>query len=397
MSKTSETSQLSSLQTRHDQASAELEIYKLLVDSVEDYAIFLLDREGYIRTWNKGAAKFKGYKAEEIIGKHFSVFYTQEDIDARKPPRELEIATRIGRIEDEDWRVRKDGSRFWANVVITALRDTDGKLVGFAKVTRDLTERKQQEDSLREANSLLRRQQRELELLNNSKDEFISLASHQLRTPATAIKQLLGLLLEGMLGDLPPEQMPLIQKAYDSNERQIGIVNSLLRVAQIDAGKIVLHKTITDIVKLLEDIIDEQRDTIQSRRQAVVFQPHKTQALLLVDPQHLRMALENIVDNASKYTGKDGRITVATHLALGELKISIQDSGVGIAAADLPNLFEKFNRIPNKLSQKVPGSGLGLYWVQKVIDMHDGRIEVESQPDEGTTFHIYLPMEAADA
>src|SRR5690606_19092342 len=150
----------------------------ILVESIEDYAIFLLDTQGTIITWNKGAQKTKGYKPSEIIGQHFSKFYQEEDVIADKPGHELMLAIKRGRVEDEDWRVRKDGTKFWANVVITTLYDAEGKHIGFAKVTRDLTERKKQEDAVRRINVQLRQQQQELEQLNNSKDEFISLASH---------------------------------------------------------------------------------------------------------------------------------------------------------------------------------------------------------------------------
>ena len=191
-----------------------------------------MDKNGYILTWNKGAAKNKGYAAHEIIGKHFSTFYLERDIKAKKPERELEVAKKMGHVEDEDWRIRKDGSQFWANVVITALFDDSGEIVGFGKVTRDLTERKKHEDELRKANYLLKQQQKELEKLNLSKDEFISVASHQLRTPATIIKQLLAMLIDGYKGPLNHEQASYIHRAYDNNERQIQIVNDLLKVAQ---------------------------------------------------------------------------------------------------------------------------------------------------------------------
>lgn len=397
MTKITTKNQLASLQVKHNEASSELAQYKLLVDSVEDYAIFLMDTTGHIMTWNKGAQKNKGYKPDEIIGRHFSTFYTQEDIDDKKPERELEIAVRVGRIEDEDWRIRKDGSRFWANVVITALFDENGNHVGFAKVTRDLTERKQQEDSLRKVNAVLQQQQKELTRLNISKDEFISLASHQLRTPATAIKQLLGLLIEGLQGDVDPLHLPILQKAYDSNERQIAIINSLLKVAQIDAGKVVLRKTRTDINRLLKDIIEEQRDTIERREQTVTSKLPTGAVMATVDSQYLRMALENIVDNASKYTPIGGKIEVSSVVKDGMVVVAITDNGVGIAQVDIKHLFEKFNRIPNRLTQKMPGSGLGLYWVEKVIDMHDGSIRVQSAPEEGTTFYISLPIESRDA
>jgi PAS domain S-box-containing protein len=386
-----------SLHNTHNATLAELEKYKLLVENIQDYAIFLMDRNGYIMTWNKGAERNKGYKTHEIVGKHFSTFYLQRDKDAKKPERELEIAKKFGRVEDEDWRVRKDGSQFWANVVITALYDTDDKLVGFAKVTRDLTDRKQQENVLRQANALLRRQQKELEQLSLSKDEFISLASHQLRTPATAIKQLLGLLLEGFMGELDARQQRVIEKANESNERQIAIVNSLLRVAQIDGGKVLLRKSPVNIPKLFHELVGEQADTITRRNQTIRIKTAKALPEAFIDKEHFGMALANLVDNASKYTPAGGSISLSARTLGNELVITCKDSGVGIAPNDLDKLFVKFTRIPNELSQEVGGSGLGLYWAHKVILLHKGRVDVSSEPGSGTTFTIHLPLEEENA
>jgi osomolarity two-component system sensor histidine kinase TcsA len=387
---------LKSLRTQHQATQAELEKYKLLVDSVQDYAIFLMDTNGYIQTWNRGAERNKGYKPEDIIGKHFSTFYLERDKQAKKPERELELAKKFGRVEDEDWRIRKDGTKFWANVVITALYEND-ELVGFAKVTRDLTERKKQEDTLREANALLRNQQKELERLSMSKDEFISLASHQLRTPATATKQLIGLLLEGFKGDIDPDQKEVLQKAYESNERQIAIVNSLLRVAQIDGGKVILHKEPTDVAKLIQTVVDEQADTFKSRDQIITIKIPSDIPQIVVDPEHFGMALGNLVDNASKYTQEGGKLSITAKSVGDSVAISFQDTGVGIADEDLHKLFTKFSRIPNELSQKAGGSGLGLYWVSKVVELHDGKLAVNSEVDTGTTFTVTVPIKNRDA
>jgi PAS domain S-box-containing protein len=382
---------LRTLRSQRNNAIVELEKYKLLVDSVQDYAIFLMDETGHILTWNPGAEKFKGYKSEEIIGEHFSTFYMPKDIAANKPEKELEIATKFGRVEDEDWRVRKDGTYFWASVVITALHDADGQLIGFAKVTRDLTERKRYEDELRKANTLLKAQQHELKLLNQSKDDFISLASHQLRTPATAIKQLLGLFVEGFQTNVSETHMNIIKKAYESNERQIDIVNRLLQMAHVDSGKVKLHLDKCDARLLLQEILEDFSDTFKERSQSVELVAKAATPSVNADAQHLRMAFENLVSNASKYTYPHGSITVTVSRAKGEVKIAVADNGVGIAKQDITALFGKFKRLPNDLSDKVSGTGLGLYWANKIITLHGGRIEVESELNEGSTFNVYLP------
>ena len=382
---------LLSLQARHNETLAELELYKLLVDSVQDYAIFFMDADGYIQTWNKGAQKNKGYTAAEIVGKHFSTFYPQKDKDNRKPERELEHARKYGTVEDEGWRLRKDGSQFWANVVITSLYDNDGTLIGFAKVTRDLTQRKEQEDELRKTNELLKKQQLDLQLLNASKDDFISLASHQLRTPATGVKQYVGMLIEGFSGNLEKGQQSLLEKAYESNERQLRIISDLLKVAQVDAGKIIPLKTMTDLDELVSSIIAEQADTFKKRHQTINYQTPAKTVEAKFDSNLIRMVLENIINNASKYSHENTSVSVTLKDTGKTVQIIVKDEGVGILKADIPRLFEKFSRLDNDLSTQVGGSGLGLYWAKKIVDLHGGTITMTSLPGDGTTFSIELP------
>lgn len=375
----------------------ELGMFKLLIESIQDYAIFLMDKDGYVLTWNKGAERNKGWKESEIVGRHFSAFYSEEDKVAQKPERELRIAAKIGRIEDEDWRIRKDGTRFWANVVITALRNESGELVGFAKVTRNLTERKRQEDELRQANKLLRQQQEELKQLNAAKDEFVSLASHQLRTPATAVKLILGALSEELYGEIDPAVLIHIRKAYESNERQIKIVNRILRAAQADSGKVVLRKALIDVQRLLKSIIDEQRESIGARNQYVTFVSGDVPIMMDVDSEHMGMALGNLVENAMKYSPDGGRILVTVQCRDHQVRISVRDDGIGIAPEDVKRLFGKFHRVRNRQTADIPGTGLGLFWTQKVVELHGGWVEVESELGRGSTFTVIIPREVTGA
>lgn len=368
------------------------ELYRLLVDSIEDYAIFMLDATGHVASWNRGAQNLKGYKQKDIIGQHFSIFYTPEDIAIDKPAFELERASQIGRIEDEYWRVRQDGTQFWANVVITALHGENDELIGFAKVTRDLTERKRNEDILQSANEKLRRQQQELETLNGAKDEFIAIASHQLRTPATGVKQFLGLLMEGYAGELTDQQQEFVTRAYNTNARQISLVNDLLRVAQVDAGKVVLSKESTDICKIVREITEEVQNTIKSRKQTIdVTMPDEAHLTVDVDPSRFRMVMENLIDNASKYTRHGGKVSVVVEQGETMVTLRVIDTGVGIDTLSQAKLFTKFSRIPNELSDSVSGSGLGLYWVKKIVELHGGTIEVTSKAGTGSTFTVTVP------
>lgn len=367
------------------------EFYKVLVNSIQDYAIFLLDPLGKVASWNIGAKKLKGYEPDEIIGQHFSIFYSEADREANKPEINLRESRRDGHVEDEGWRYKKDGTKFWADVVITPLYGSEGVLIGYAKVTRDLTERKLHKDQLEEANRILQRQHIELEALNNAKDEFVSLASHQLRTPATGVKQFLGIVMDGYAGDLTDQQRDYLHRAYDSNERQIELVNSLLKVAQVDAGKVSLVRSMVDVVELARDVISEQEDSFRRRSQKLHVSLPDDSIVVSVDKLRFRMVLENLIDNASKYTPESGEISVSVDQSETEILISVRDTGVGINADELSKLFVKFSRIPNALSDVVGGSGLGLYWASKIVSLHGGSISVDSTPGNGSEFRVVLP------
>ncbi|HSH17900.1 MAG TPA: ATP-binding protein [Candidatus Saccharimonadales bacterium] len=231
--------------------------------------------------------------------------------------------------------------------------------------------------------------------VNRSKDEFIALASHQLRTPATAVKQYVGMILEGYAGDITPEQERFLKSAYESNERQIQVVNDILRVAKLDLKKIVLKRQDVDVVELMQSIIHDLMSYFKSRDQEIILDASVESLRVPLDTEYIRMALSNIVDNASKYTPEHKRITIkVTTARRGGAQIIISDQGVGISEEDLDKLFKKFSRIDNPLSVKVGGTGLGLYWAKEIIELHAGTIEVSSELGKGTTFTITLPHTA---
>lgn len=227
--------------------------------------------------------------------------------------------------------------------------------------------------------------------LNRSKDEFISIASHQLRTPATGVKQYIGMVLEGFAGEVDKEQRPMLEKAYESNERQLRIVSDLLKVAQVDAGKVIFKKRPVDLDDMIADIISEQKDIFEKRQQTIELIVDKDNPYAYVDHDTIRMVIENIIDNASKYSEEGKHIVVKTRASETFAFIDIIDQGVGISSRDMTQLFEKFSRISNPLSTKVGGTGLGLYWAKKIVDLHDGNITVTSVKDEGTVFTVALP------
>jgi signal transduction histidine kinase len=227
--------------------------------------------------------------------------------------------------------------------------------------------------------------------LNDSKDEFISLASHQLRTPATGVKQYIGMLMEGFAGTVTPKQRDMLERAFESNERQLQIISDLLNIARIDSGKVVLEKSRTNLNALLNDVVHEQSSKFRSRGQSIQFKSPPKPTYAQVDYKRLRMVFENLLDNASKYSPPNTIISLQIKEVFWGIQISVKDQGVGIARKDIAKLFQKFSRIKNPLSQQVGGSGLGLYWVKRVIDLHRGSVEVSSRLNKGTTFVVSLP------
>jgi signal transduction histidine kinase len=248
------------------------------------------------------------------------------------------------------------------------------------------------ESQLRKEVASLKRQNDELVQLNKSKDEFIAITSHQLRTPATGVKQYLGLLLEGYSDPLTENQKVLLQKAYDNNDRQLNIVDDILRVAQIDLEKIILRKAATDINKLVEDGISVLKEKFNRLEQKVQFKKKNDPIEASVDKKQFQLVIENLLENAANYTPDGGNIDIETSVENGAAIIKIADSGIGIDSEDFSKLFQKFSRIQNQFSNAVSGTGLGLYFCKKIVELHHGTIQVESTLNRGTTFTITVPV-----
>jgi two-component system CheB/CheR fusion protein len=254
----------------------------------------------------------------------------------------------------------------------------------------DVTEQRALQINSNKMTANLVKQRDQLQGLNDAKDEFISLASHQLRTPATAVKQYVGMLTEGYVGDMSKEQENMLNIAYASNERQLEIIEDLLRVAKVDAGKVYLEKSSYDVVQQVEAVIGSQAILFKSRGQSVVLHKSDEQVYVFIDPKLMLMVLENILDNAGKYSRTGTQITIDIEQNAKHTTISIKDNGVGIRKSDRQKLFKKFSRISNPLSPSVQGTGLGLYWAKKVVDLHDGSIEVTSILHKGSTFTVRI-------
>ena len=364
------------------------EPFRLLVESVKDYAIFMLDPRGYIATWNLGAENIKGYKANEIIGKHFSIFYPPEDVAWDKPGEELKTAAEVGRLEDEGWRIRKDGSRFWANVVITALRDADGTLRGFGKVTRDLTERKQAEEQRLQ---LAREQaaRSEAEAASQAKDSFLATVSHELRTPLTAIKGWARILRDNR------HDQEVFARAIDSIERnanlQTRLVEDLLDLSRIVSGKLRIIEVAVDLRLVIEAAVDSARPVAEAKGLGLELDLEDDAGPIRGDPDRIQQVVWNLLSNAVKFTSA-GRILVMLRRVGSYVEISVDDTGKGISAEFLPHVFDRFSQADTSLNRAHSGLGLGLAIVRTIVELHGGTVSVHSDGEgRGSTFTVRLP------
>jgi PAS domain S-box-containing protein len=364
-------------------ANAQLEQFRRLVSSVRDYAIFMLDPSGRVVTWNAGAERLKGYTAEEAMGREFSMFYTAADRQRQHPASELEIAVREGRYEEEGWRVRKDGSTFWASVTITAVRDDSGDLLGFAKVTRDLTDRMEAEEALRSANE-------DLAAANLELDRFASVAAHDLSDPLRTISGF-GELLERE--ELSEQARGFLGYITSTAERMQRLVTGLLEYAR--AGETPPAAEPVGLRVAAEQVLAGLLATIQERGAEVsVSLPEG--AHVLAGHTDVELVLQNLVANAIKFGDPERpRVEVSGAPDPAGWRIVVADNGVGISAEDRARIFEPFARAHPELGRG--GSGLGLAICERLVRRRGGSLGVDSEPGQGSRFWVLLPAAEATA
>jgi PAS domain S-box-containing protein len=361
------------------------DLYRLLVESVQDYAIFVLDPTGRVASWNPGARRIKGYEASEIIGKHFSTFYPPDDLAAGKPEWELEVVREVGRYEEEGWRVRKDGTRFWANVVITALRDSEGTLRGFAKVTRDLTERRAaQLQAIADA-----RRVAEAEAANRTKTEFLAAMSHELRTPLNAIGGYADLLAMGLRGPVTEEQVADLDRIRRSQQHLLAIINDLLNFSRLEGGRLSYQIERVPLAAVI-DVVAPMIEPQASARQ-IEFEARTCDAAARADAGKLHQILLNLLSNAVKFTDPGGRIEVACGMRDGKAELRVIDTGRGIAIEEHESIFEPFVQLGRSLTSAHEGTGLGLAISRDLARAMGGELHVESVLGKGSTFTLTLP------
>ena len=375
-----------------------------MFEGIKDYAMIMLDPDGIIMSWNEGARRIKGYELSEVIGKYFSIFYPETDVQMGKCEYELREAKLTGRFEDEGWRMRKDGTKFWANVLITAIRDENKNIIGFSKLTRDITDKKRSDELLKMAHSNLEKRveerTRQLTETNEKlqkaiyvRDEFLSIASHELRTPLTPLKlQIQGLAHTFRKGGLTELSVERIRKATESCDKSITrlsiLIDNLLDVSRINMGKLSLNYEKIDLVELTSEIIERHRQEIIISGSEVSFS-FEHPVIGNFDRLRLEQVISNLLTNSLKY-GMKRPIEITITNDQHNATILIKDNGIGISRNDFGRIFQRFERATTDL--RFGGLGLGLYITRQIIEAHGGNINVNSEIGEGSTFIVNIPL-----
>src|SRR5688572_22855720 len=356
------------------------ERFRLLVESVRDYAIFMLDPEGRVTSWNAGAERIHGYKAAEIIGRHLATFYPKDAVEKKWPEQELAMAREHGRFEEEGVRVRKDGGTFWASVAVTPIYDGDGVLIGYAKVTRDLTDHKRVET---------------LEKAERQTNEFLAMLAHELRNPLAPISNALQLL------DARPAADPTEQWVREVLQRQTGqlirLVEDLLDISRIRRSMISLEREPLDIRRVLRAAAEGSRQWMVERGHTLSVEHPVDEPLTVVgDETRITQIVQNLLQNAAKYTPHGGKIVLGARRESAEVVISVKDNGVGIDAELLESAFNLFKQGQQPLHRPHGGLGVGLTLVHRLVRMHGGAVQALSAgANQGSEFIVRLPAAGA--
>ncbi len=359
---------------RHEELLRESEErFRLLLEGVRDSAIFMLDPSGLVQSWNSGAALIMGYQAQEAIGRHVDLFYPISDVNEGKPAADLEQAVAQGRTDEEGWRVRKDGTRFWANVTRTVLRDEAGTLRGFAQVIRDLTER---------------RRLAELESSSMRLKEFLAMLAHELRNPLAPIRNAVTIM------QLEPGPSPALRNTRDVIDRQLThltrLVDDLLDVGRLTTGKIKLRKEMSPLAPIVTRAVEAVRPLMEARHHSLTVELPQREIMLEVDAIRIAQVIQNLMVNAIKYTPEQGRITLSARTEASTLIISVKDNGIGLTPEAMSHIFELFAQ--DEGANRESGLGIGLTLARSLVEMHGGKISATSEGrNKGSTFSFTLP------
>jgi PAS domain S-box-containing protein len=361
--------------------------FRLLVQNVRDYGIYLLDPEGHITSWNEGAEQISGFTYADVAGKHFSIFYPPEDLAWGKPDFELREASREGRFEDEGWRVRKDGTLYWTNVIITPLFTPTGELIAFAKVTRDLTERRKAEQrAIEDA-----RRVAEMETANRTKTEFLATMSHELRTPLNAIAGYVDLLSMGVRGPVTEQQREDLERIRRSQQHLLAIINDLLNFSRVEAGRVTYEIGSIEVGPIIDAVMAMVQPQVGAKGLTLTTSSCASVSTVLADEAKLQQILLNLLSNAVKFTGPAGRIEITCSQVHQRVQISVADNGPGIPEAAQESVFEPFVQLGRSLSSSHEGAGLGLAISRDLARAMGGDLTLESVEGRGATFTVSLP------
>jgi len=359
------------------------ERFRMLIEGVRDYAIYMLDPHGVIKSWNNGAQLIKGYTAQEVIGKHYRMFFRSEDVAAGLPEKELQDALANSRTEEEGWRVRKDGGTFWANIVMAPIRSDDGALLGFAKVTRDMTERTRLRD---------------LEHSAQRMNEFLAMLAHELRNPLAPIRNAVSIL------QLEPAPSTTVRASRDMIDRQLShltrLIDDLLDAGRLTSGKIRIRPEMVSFNQVLSLAVEALRPDMDARSHTLELDVPRAAIRVNADPTRLAQVLQNLLGNASKFTPNGGRIRLSARVAEARLHVELADNGAGIAPAALENIFALFSQGDGVAASRQSGLGIGLSLARALVEMHGGCISASSPGvGQGSVFRFELPGAAlvADA
>jgi PAS domain S-box-containing protein len=371
-------------------------LYYKMIDEVEDYAILMLDRDGHVVNWNKGAEKIKGYTEKEILSKHFRIFYPPQDQENHLPEMLLKQGATYGKATHEGWRVRKDGTRFWGSIVITAIHNSSNEVIGFTKVTRDLTQRKIAEDQLKEqaeqlsiknqellkANKQIEESLRKISEANKELEKFAFIASHDLQEPVRKIATFFSRLCSLNEGSFNEQSHILKDKIITSTNRMNQLINNLLALSNLSEkaalAPVDLNEVINYVLEDLEIKIEESGAQIKLQVLPVVMG---------VTP-YLQQLFFNLIGNSLKFTQEVPVVEISSKTNGNKVRVYIKDNGIGIDKEYQNQIFETFRRLHARTDYE--GSGLGLSICKRIIDIHEGEIEVESEPGNGTTFTVTL-------
>jgi PAS domain S-box-containing protein len=365
------------------------ERYRLLVESVRDYAIFLLDASGCVASWTPAAERMMAYSQDEILGQHNRVFFTSEDQQNQLAEHELRNAELTGRAEGEGWRVRKDGSRFWGDEIVSSIRDESGNLHGFAKVVRDLTER--QRTALEREQLYARAQE-----ANRLKDEFLGTISHELRTPLNAILGWIRLLdIEAMKLDETRRRHALMIIRRNA-EIQAQLVDDLLDVSRIISGKMQLEVRVIKASEVLKAAFEAERSAAEAKGVELHLHLDPGGDTIVADPNRLQQIVWNLLSNAIKFTSSGGRVDLYARQSASGADIIVEDTGIGIPPEVLPFVFDRFRQADSSTARRHGGVGLGLAIVRHLVELHGGSVEADSEGiGKGTTITVHLPIAGA--